>query len=169
MHFIVGMLFGRFATKSLRYKTFRSAVFTHQFEKIEKMLAFNFNVRFGGSQKSRSFFTFSARPRTSQIRDYNETKNVLQQQSTSWRSETTCNETTLQRNDRTPLKLPVRIFWTECLVVLKLFQQSHNLSHARKKHQNCASLGVLRMSMCLHQIITKTFFRSYIRKHYEAI
>lgn len=157
MHFIVKMLFGRFATKSLRYKTFRNTV-SHQFEKIEKILIFNFNVRFGRSQKSRWFFTFYARPRTSQIQDYNETKNVLQQKSTSWWSETTCNETTLQRNDRTLLKLPVRIFWTECLVVLKLFQQSHNLSHARKKHQNCASLGVLRMSMCLHQIITKSFF-----------
>lgn len=79
MHFIVGILFGRFATKSLRYKTFRSTVFTHHFGKKDKILIFNFNVRFGALKRAAGFFNFFARPRTSQIRDYKEKKNVLQQ------------------------------------------------------------------------------------------
>ena len=160
MHFIVGILFGRFATKSLRYKTFRSTVLTHHFWKKDKILIFNFNVRFGALKRAVGFLTFLRvlgllKSETTMKRQM---LSMFCSKSTSWWGETTCNETTLQQNDRTPLKLPVRIFWTECLVVLKLFQQSHDLSHARKKHQNCASLGVLRMSMCLHQIITKTIF-----------
>ena len=157
MHFIVGILFGRFATKSLRYKTFRSTVFTHHFGKKDKILIFNFNVRFGALKRAVGFLTF-VRVLGLLKSETTKKRKMFCSKSTSWWSEPTCHETTLQRNDRTPLKVPVRIFWTECLVVLKLFQQSHNLSHARKKHQNCASLGVLRMSMCLHQIITKTIF-----------
>ena len=77
MHFIVGMLFGRFTTKS---QTIRRTVFSHQFGKIEKIVILNFNVKLGSSQKSRWFLTFCTRPRTSQIRrDYNDTKNVLRQ------------------------------------------------------------------------------------------
>ena len=58
MHFIVGILFGRFATKSLRYKTFRSTVFTHHFGKKDKILIFNFNVRFGALKRAAGFLTF---------------------------------------------------------------------------------------------------------------
>ena len=76
MHFIAEMYFGRFATRS---QTFRSTVVSHQFGKIKKIVILNLNAKLGASQNNRWFLTFCTRPRTSQIRDYNETENVLRQ------------------------------------------------------------------------------------------